>query len=182
VDFRIENSGIHVVRWLDNSAVQLSSKHAAVEPTSTLRRWDKKQHKYVQVPRPAVRKYNEHMDFFDMLMSLCLTGFYYKRQSSTHKCQQTARAVAAVKPGRTTSKAVINRSKFGVDWFSSFGSGEEQNLMIPIGTTTGSYHCSATALARDIKLCLWRRVEVSCFITTTADAINTARPCIACLW
>jgi len=31
----------------------------------------------------------------------------------------------------------------------------------------------------DIKLCLWRRVEVSCFSTTTADAINTARPCRA---
>jgi len=60
--------------WLDNSAVQLSSTHAEVEPTSTLRRWDKKQHKYVQVPCPAImREYNEHMggvDLFDMLMSL----------------------------------------------------------------------------------------------------------------
>jgi len=28
----------------------------------------------------------------------------------------------------------------------------------------------------DIKLCLWRRVEVSCFSTTTADAINAAKP------
>jgi len=45
---------------------------------------------------------------------------------------------------------VINRSKFGVDWFSSFGSGEVQNLMFAIGTTTGPYHCSATALARDM--------------------------------
>ena len=75
VDSRVEKkSGIHVVRWLDNSAVQLSSTHAAVEPMSTLRRWDKKQHKYVQVPCPAiVRESNEHMggvDLFDMLMSL----------------------------------------------------------------------------------------------------------------
>jgi len=31
----------------------------------------------------------------------------------------------------------------------------------------------------DIKLCLWRMVEVSCFSTTTADAINTAKPCQA---
>jgi len=30
---------------------------------------------------------------------------------------------------------VINRSKFGVDWYSSFGSGEVQNLRFPIGTT-----------------------------------------------
>jgi len=44
---------------------------------------------------------------------------------------------------------VINRSKFGVDWYSSFGSGEEQNLRFPIGTTSGPYHCSTTALARD---------------------------------
>jgi len=44
---------------------------------------------------------------------------------------------------------VINLSKFGVDWFGSFGSGEAQNSPFPIGTTTGPYHCSATALARD---------------------------------
>jgi len=44
---------------------------------------------------------------------------------------------------------VINRSKFGVDWFSSFGSGEVQNLTFAIGATTGPYHCSATALACD---------------------------------
>jgi len=44
---------------------------------------------------------------------------------------------------------VINRPKFGIDWFGSFGSGEVQNLPFLIGTTTGSYHCSATALARD---------------------------------
>jgi len=35
----------------------------------------------------------------------------------------------------------------------------------------------------DIKLCLWQSVEASCFSTTTADAINTARPCwAACDW
>jgi len=28
------------------------------------------------------------------------------------------------------------------------------------------------------KLYLWRKVEVSCFSTTTADAINTAKPVI----
>jgi len=44
---------------------------------------------------------------------------------------------------------VINRSKFGVDGFRSFGSGEVQNLTYAIGTTTGPYHCSATAPARD---------------------------------
>jgi len=31
----------------------------------------------------------------------------------------------------------------------------------------------------DIRLWLWRRVEVSCVSSTTADAINTAKPCLA---
>jgi len=31
----------------------------------------------------------------------------------------------------------------------------------------------------DIKLWLWRRIEITCFSTTTADAINTAKPCRA---
>jgi len=33
------------------------------------------------------------------------------------------------------------------------------------------------------KLWIWQRVEVQCFSTTTADAINMAKPCrAACLW
>jgi len=43
----------------------------------------------------------------------------------------------------------VNRSKFGVDWYGSFGYGEVQNLPLSTGTTSGPYHCSATALARD---------------------------------
>jgi len=46
---------------------------------------------------------------------------------------------------------VINRSKFGVDWYSSLGSGEVQNVRFAIGTTSGPHHCSAAALARDSK-------------------------------
>jgi len=34
---------------------------------------------------------------------------------------------------------VINRSQFGVDWYSSFGSGEVKNLPFPIRTITGPY-------------------------------------------
>jgi len=44
---------------------------------------------------------------------------------------------------------LINRSKFSVDWYSSFGFGEVQNLPFPMGTTSGPYHCSTTALAPD---------------------------------
>jgi len=32
---------------------------------------------------------------------------------------------------------VINRSKFGVDWYGSVGSEEMQNMPFPIGTTIG---------------------------------------------
>jgi len=31
---------------------------------------------------------------------------------------------------------LINRSKFGIDWYGSFGSGKMQNLLVPIGTLT----------------------------------------------
>jgi len=48
----------------------------------------------------------------------------------------------------------MNRSQFGVDGYGSFGSGEMQNLPFPIGTIPGPYHCSATALARDINMYL----------------------------
>ena len=68
------NSSLSVVRWLDNSVVQLSSTYSALEPMTSVKRWDRKQHKHVNVNCPAiVKEYNEHMggvDLFDMLMSL----------------------------------------------------------------------------------------------------------------
>ena len=74
-DYRVDTkSGLAVVRWLDSSAVQLSSTHVAIQPKSTIKRWDKKQRKHVEVECPAiVKEYNEHMggvDLFDMLMAL----------------------------------------------------------------------------------------------------------------
>ena len=67
-------SGIAVVRWMDNSAVQLSSTHVAVETMASVKRWDRKQRKYITASCPAiVKEYNTHMggvDLFDMLMSM----------------------------------------------------------------------------------------------------------------
>ena len=68
------NSGLAVVRWMDNSAVQFSSLHTALEPMCTIKRWDRKLRKYTDVKCPAiVKEYNEFMggvDLFDMLMAL----------------------------------------------------------------------------------------------------------------
>lgn len=49
-----KKTGISVVRWLDSSAIQLSATHVGVEPLSTIKRWDRKQKKYIQVPCPAI--------------------------------------------------------------------------------------------------------------------------------
>jgi hypothetical protein len=75
VDARYDKkTGLSVVRWLDSSTVQLSATHVGVEPLSTIKRWDRKQKKYIQLPCPAiVREYNQHMggvDLFDMLLAL----------------------------------------------------------------------------------------------------------------
>ena len=67
-------SGISVVRWLYSCAVQLSSTHSGIEPIYEIRRWDRKQHEYVNVPCPAVvKEYIRNMggvDLFDMFIAL----------------------------------------------------------------------------------------------------------------
>ena len=65
------NLELAVTRWIDNSAVLLSSTH---EPPSTTKRYNCKEKKYVNVKYPAlVKEYSEHMggvNLFDMLMAL----------------------------------------------------------------------------------------------------------------
>jgi len=59
--------------------------------------------------------------------------------------------------------------------------GSEPNLARLVASLTLSPTPNLKSI--DIQLCLWRRVEVSRFSTTTADAINTAKPCrAACEW
>ena len=68
------NSGLCIVRWFDNRAVQISSSHVGVEPVTMVKRWDSKAKKHVEVPCPAsVTEYNTNMggvDLFDMLAAL----------------------------------------------------------------------------------------------------------------
>ena len=68
------NSGIIVVRWLDNSAVQLTSNYMSNVDGPDAKRWSKKEKKYIQIKRPLiVHEYNIHMggvDLCDMLLAL----------------------------------------------------------------------------------------------------------------
>lgn len=68
------NSGIIVVRWLDNSAVQLISNYMSHIDGPDAKRWSKKEKKYIQIKRPLiVHEYNVHMggvDLCDMLLAL----------------------------------------------------------------------------------------------------------------
>ena len=68
------NSGLSIVRWFDNRAVQISSAHVGIEPVTMVKRWDNRARKFVEVPRPAaVTEYNTNMggvDLFDMLAAM----------------------------------------------------------------------------------------------------------------
>jgi hypothetical protein len=67
------NSGLCIVHWFDNRAVQVSSTHIGIKPAKMVKRWDKAR-KFTEVPCPAaVAKYNSHMggvDLFDMLAAM----------------------------------------------------------------------------------------------------------------
>jgi len=68
------NSGLCILRWFDNRAVQISSLHVGIEPVKEVKRWDNKTKKFVEVPCPAaVAEYNTNMggvDLFDMLAAM----------------------------------------------------------------------------------------------------------------
>ena len=72
-DYRTDsNSELHLVRWLDNSCVQLVSTFAGVKAFKTVKRWDGKSSEHVHVKCPdLVALYNETMggvDLADMLI------------------------------------------------------------------------------------------------------------------
>ncbi len=77
------NSNVTVIRWLDNRVVTLASTHLDSMPTDTVRRWDSKTKKHIDVSRPhAIAMYNAHMggiDLNDMLQSM------YQNQRKSRK-------------------------------------------------------------------------------------------------
>ena len=68
------NSGVTVLRWFDNGLVQLISNFIGNDPASQVRRWSKKERRFIHIERPQmVVEYNSHMggvDLCDMLLSL----------------------------------------------------------------------------------------------------------------
>ena len=68
------NSGIVIVRWFDNKAVQLISNYIGIEPIDEVERWSKSAGKMITVSRPKIVKvYNSEMggvDLFDMFQAL----------------------------------------------------------------------------------------------------------------
>ena len=80
------NSGIIVVKWVDN-VVQLISNFVGIEPMTSIERWCKKEKKRKDIPYPQiVKQYNKSMggvDLADMLITLyripCKTKRWYQK-------------------------------------------------------------------------------------------------------
>ena len=68
------NSGIVIVRWFDNKAVQLISNYTGVEPIDEVERWSKTAGKMITVSRPKIVKvYNSvvgGVDLFNTFQAL----------------------------------------------------------------------------------------------------------------
>lgn len=87
MDFRVNQENIIIVRWFDNKAVNLLSSYVGIEPTGSVKRWDRKTKTHIMVPRPAiVEAYNKFMggvDLLDMLSALYKFSFQSRRLECT---------------------------------------------------------------------------------------------------
>ena len=75
MDYRVDNNtGLIVVKWVDNKIVELTSNFVGINPTTTVKRWCKKEKKRINVSCPQiVNQYNKSMggvDLADMLIAL----------------------------------------------------------------------------------------------------------------
>ena len=75
MDYRSDsNSAIIIIKWLDNSVVQLTSNYVGINPLGTIERWVKKDGERKEIPCPQIVKaYNKSMggvDLADMLIAL----------------------------------------------------------------------------------------------------------------
>ena len=84
LDYRVgNNSGVIIVKWLDNNVVQLCSNFVGVCPVETIERWVKKDQARKEIPCPQIVKaYNKSMggvELADMLISLYLVEVKTRR-------------------------------------------------------------------------------------------------------
>ena len=77
------NSGVIIVKWLDNNVVQLCSNFVSVCPMETIEQWVKKDQARKKIPCPQIAKaYNKSMggvNLADMLISLYHVGVKTRR-------------------------------------------------------------------------------------------------------
>ena len=79
-DYRVNNSsGIIILKWFDNSVVQLTSNYGRIEPMDQIERWDKTAGEKKNADYPQIVKaYNKSMrgvDLADMLIALyCISA------------------------------------------------------------------------------------------------------------
>ena len=87
-DYRTDNnSGIIVVKWVDNNVVKLVSNFVGIEPTTSIERWCKKGKKRKDIPFPQiVKQYNKSMGGVDLAVMLiavyripCKTKRWYQK-------------------------------------------------------------------------------------------------------
>ncbi|KAL1285029.1 PiggyBac transposable element-derived protein [Trichinella pseudospiralis] len=77
-----------VVKWFDNREVILTSTYKCVDPVEPVRRWDKRQRQFIDVPCPQiVKEYNQFMRGVD------LTGMLISLYRIDHKCRKWHRRV-----------------------------------------------------------------------------------------
>ncbi|XP_068084817.1 piggyBac transposable element-derived protein 3-like [Anabrus simplex] len=73
-EFCSADGDVVVVKWFDNKGVVLASNFVGIGKEDKVKRWDKANAKYIEIPRPEiVRKYNHGMggvDLLDQLISL----------------------------------------------------------------------------------------------------------------
>ena len=84
LDYRVDfNSGIVIVKWVDNKTVQVASSYVGIEHMGKIKRWDKTSNSQVEVPCPSIiQAYKKNMvvvDLVDILIALCRIKVRTKR-------------------------------------------------------------------------------------------------------
>lgn len=71
----VDGAEVRAIKWIDGKCLTVASTYAGAELCGTVKRWDKKQKKYVQVPCPyAITQYSLFMGGVDLLDGL--VAFY----------------------------------------------------------------------------------------------------------